>query len=636
MGHHEERWREALTPLDTREIWDWLSEEGELPAVYAVSGRLDVSTCPMAKGPWRALRNPIVRNVVAMAGVQCIKTLIGEGWLLWSIANDPGSTQWLQPDDEEAKEHAEERFLPLMEKFPVVHKFYTADRHQRKKNFIRFQHMFLRIEGANNPGNLQRKSIKNQMRSEIWQKDKWVPGRLKEADSRLTQFVHNSKTFTESQPGWDHVYGEDDMHGAYLAGNQQEWQFCCLSCGKRQPYLWDFRRHDGTRAGMRWDKTERTFKEHSHGGGEWRWGELLQTVRYECIHCGHRHHDDPITRRRMTANSDYVALAPEADPATESFTWNQLAMPTLSWFETKIGGVKNFLLAHEQARRGFDKALKDFWMKVVAQPFDPAKHSAVGDMETVEIRSPDEPAEKGPQIIVYDGVEFIHRFGGIDVQSDHFWALADFWSAKGDSLSMDFQQLYTWEDVAQWQQRWGIADQNLLVDVSHRTDEVKDQCIQHGHAGAQGQWLCWKAMRGSDQDEFSFRPKVGADKGKTLLLPYTHPPEYVAPYATLPMSDPRRARLRGRKCQLVTWSNPTVKDIVINRRDGHLKGCVSLVARGPWNREFNRQMHSQRKDHVDTKFGGGKWKWVKKWDDHGLDCKCMTTVRALQGKLIGA
>jgi hypothetical protein len=619
-------WREAMTPADTRDIWQWAEQEGELPAVYAVSGKLDIETCPMIKEPLRALRSPIVRNVVVMSGVQCLKTLLGELWLLWMICNDPGPSQWLQPDDEEAKEHASERFLPLIEKFPAVHKFYTANRHDKKTAFIRFAHMFLRLEGANNPGNVQRKSIKNQMRSEIWQADKWKIGRLKEADSRLTQFVHNSKTYTESQPGWDSAYNVDDMHAEFLKGDQNALNFRCQSCNRLQPFLWDFKRKDGTRAAMRWDDSERTRRE----SGEWRWGELKQTIRYECIHCGHRHVDDPLTRRRMTASLEFVAANPDCDPATRSFTWNQLAMPSLSWFETRVGGVKNFLIAYQQAQTGADKPLMDFWMKVVAEPYNPAKHSAIGDAETIEIIQ-DEDAAKP---IIANGIEFKYRLMGVDVQADHFWVLIEAWSKRGDSLSLHFEKVFTWDEVTHLQKRFGVADQNVGVDVSHRTHEVKVECTRHGHMQQMG-WVCWKALRGSDQVWFIWTPKQGKDKGKKIQLPYQWPPDVGDPCAGLPNHHPRRKEFGNRKCQVITWSNPTIKDMVIARRDGKSKGVQNLVARGDWNDEFNRQMHSQRKVPVAGKYGSDKWKWEKFRDDHGLDCKCMITVRAFQVGLLG-
>src|ERR1051325_996644 len=115
-----ELWQQSFGEYDVREIWQWAAEEGELPNIYAVTGRLDVATCPMIKGPLEALRRKTVRHVIAMCGVQCLKTLIGELWLCWSIVNDPGPAQWLQRTDEEAKEHSRERFSKLLNSFPVL------------------------------------------------------------------------------------------------------------------------------------------------------------------------------------------------------------------------------------------------------------------------------------------------------------------------------------------------------------------------------------------------------------------------------------------------------------------------------------------------------------------------------------
>lgn len=642
MGYLHERWHEACTPADKREIWEWAAQEGALPSVYAVNGRLDIDTCPMIREPMRALRNPMVRRVTVMSGVQCLKTLIGELWLLWLIVNSPGPTQWLHPDDEEGKEHAKERFVPLLEQFPIVHKFFTEARADKTAAFIRFKHMFLRVEGALNKGNLQRKSIQYQMRSEVWQADKWIRGRLKEANSRKTQFVHNSKTYTESQPGWAAEFLVDDMHAEYLDGDQCELQFACEGCRKLQPYLWDYIREDGSRAAMRWDDSERTRRPN----GEWRWGELVQTIRYECIHCGHRHHDEPLTRRRMTASQEHVPQNPEVS-THRSFNWNQLAMPNLSWFETEIGGVKNYLLAHQQASLGNEKALMDFWMKVVGQAYSPARHSAVGQIATIELTL--EPAQGGAGAgaaevaaagppIEHNNVIYRHRLMAVDVQDDHFWVLVEIWSDQGDSMSLHFEKVYTWADVEGLQLTWLVLHEDVMVDVSHRRHEVKVECSRHGRwikLKGRERWVCWKALEGSDQETFLWtykHPKTG--KVMRIQLPYSHPPQIGDPCAGMAANDERRKEFKGKSCMVIAWSNPTVKDIVIARRDKKTKGLVDLVRRGPWNRTFNLQMHSQRKAHVQGKFGGSKWKWVKFRDDHGLDCKCMITTRSIQRGLV--
>ena len=629
MTQSDISWERALTPADTREIWEWAEQEGELPSVYAVPGPLDINTCPMLKDVFRALKNPVVRSVTAMSGVQCLKTLLGEIWLLWLVLNDPGPTQWLQPTDQEAKEHANERFLALIDSFPAVKRYYTENRFDATTAFIRFKHMYLRMEGCGK-GNVQRKSIKNQMRSEVWQVDKWPLGRLKEASSRLTQFVHNSKEYTESQPGWDAAYGVDDMHGQYLLGTQEELHFNCLSCGKAQPFAWSHRRSDGTDAAMRWDDTPTTRRE----SGEWRWGELRQTIRYECIHCGHRHYDDPITRRRITSTIHFHAHNPDV-VEHRSFTWNQLAMPNLSWFETKIGGVKNFLTAMDSAAKGADGQLMEFWMKVVAAPYNPAKHAAVTSLQTVQIVT----KEKDAGTIVVDGIEFTHRLGACDVQEDWFRVVAQAYSARGDDIALEVATCYSWDDVDAFFEKWGIPQKNVSIDVSHRGQEVKIECIKHGiwviNKGKRV-WRCWRALKGDDQEWFIWTKQRENGSKERVQLPYSWPPQVGNPCATMRPDDPRRKLLQGKTCEVIAWSNPTIKDVVINRRDGRAKGIKSLVANGEWNDLFNLEMHSQKKVQAESKYGGGRWKWQKFRADHTLDCVCMNTVRAFQLGLLSA
>jgi phage terminase large subunit GpA len=630
-------WRERFTPPDEREIWEFIAEEGELPSVYAVDGKLDIETAPMIKEPLRALRNPTKRNVICMCAVQTLKTLIGECWLVWLIKNAPGPTQWLQPDDQEAKEHAMERFLPLLEKFPIVHQLYTGNRHDKQTVFIKFiNDMYLRMEGASNPGNRQRKSIMNQMCSEVWQVKKWKPGTLKEAAGRLTQYVHNSKRYIESQPGDDAELQTDDMHAEYLTGDQNVWEFACLKCGEYQPYHFHYFRPDGTRAGIRWDTNERT----RHANGQWRETELLPTIRMECIYCGHPHYDDAQTRRRMAANGRHKPQRTDADPATVSYNWNQWAMPQLPWWETKIGGVKNFLLAHEQAKRGDERALKEFYQKVCGEPYHPHKHGVFARLETIEVQT--SAADKAKAIVV-QGITFEVRMMAVDVQADHFWVVVQIWSLNGDSLTLWAGKCAGWDDVRARQEEFQVEDKDVCVDVQHRRHEVIENCTRFGNwvndpRTGRKAWVCWKALQGSDQDNFEWRPRTGPKKGQRVQLPYQWPPETGDPTHGLDPSNPKLLEyfkeFKGKVCQVMMWSNPWIKDVVIARRDGRARGVVCLVARGDWNAEFSRQMHSQKKVLAQGKYGGGKWKYEKFRDDHIFDAVCMIHVRAFQRHLV--
>jgi len=627
-------WRDACSPPDTREIWEFAAEEVQLPSAYARTGTFDSSDVPFVEEPMRALRDPMVREVVAMSGVQCLKTLIGELWILWLIKNNPGPTQWLHPTNEEAGEHAKERFLSLIEACPAVHKFFTGRIQDNCTTFIKFLHMYLRMEGAAEKGNLQRKSIQNQMCSEIWQSEKWTPGKLGEAATRLTQFVHNSKRYIESQPGWDHEYKIDDMHPAYLEGTQEVWNFRCLKCGFYQPFLWSFRRPDGSRAGMRWEDSEKTRLP----SGEWRWSELVPTIRYECIKCGHGHTDDPITRRRMSCreNTKYVVTNEQAPTSKRTFNWNQLAVPGLSWFETKTGGVKKFLEAREEANKGNLDPQRDFFMKVIAQAYDPSKFGATQTLPTIEINSRPEA-----KVWKYEGIVFDRAYMSVDVQMDHMWVLVQAWSLQGDSVTLWFGKLLTWQDIELKQAEYEILDEHVCVDSRHRTREVYLECVRHGRwvspSPEQKIWYCWKAFQGSDRPDFTWIPRKGPQKGKQIKLPYSWPPNWGDPCIGKTLDDPIVREFRGRTCPIITWSNGWIKDVAKARRDGHVKVKV-LTANGPWNEEFNNHLYSEtiKRFARGTGHGIDKWALIGHRKNHGWDAFCMLIVRAFMDQRIGA
>jgi hypothetical protein len=628
-------WQRTLIPPDTREIYDWVAQEGELPSSYAMPGRFDPDSAPFIKEPLEALRSAAVREVVDMSSIQSLKTLEGEMWLAHSIANNPGATQWLQNTDEEAKEHAQERFLDFLLSFAPISRLYTENRHDKKTVFIKFKHMFLRMEGQNNIRNLQRKSIKNQMCSEVWQ---WKPGHLKEAAARLTQFTFNSKRFIESQPGVlsrdpDGNITGDDMYLAYLAGSQKVWNFKCYGCARYQPYLWTHLRADGTRAAMRWEDSARTRRE----GGVWRWGELVQTIRYECIHCGHKHYDEPLTRRRMSAEGKYFAQNPDAPFHVESFNRNQLCVPNLSWFETKIGGVRNFLFAHEQSKKGFDGLLREFFQKVMAEPWDPDKFAIFTRLPTIDVAASRQSAD-GRTTKWWDKQDYI--FMAIDVQLTEFWYLIIAWSKTGEFMVLESGKLYAWEDLRARQQHYNVPDHHVAVDTSHRQYEVWYYCTLYGSwqmVGGKKVWLCWWGLRGSDEDSFPYRVKKGKTKGRVLMLPYKWPPQTGDPCLGLTGNDERRRNVYGRYCPVLTWSNPTVKDAAKNLRTFMAKGARGLVQPGPWNEEFSKQMYSETKKPIPNKLGQVTWKWevIGKRPNHLWDCFCMIVTRAFMLRILG-
>lgn len=604
-----------LAALDTREIYDWAAENVDLPNCYAVTGRFEIDRAPYLRDVFHALRNRSIREVVAYSSVQSLKTLAGELWLLHTIAENPGPTQWLQTTDEDAKEHAEERFNSLIEHCPTVHRFYTENRHEKKMMSIIFKHMFLRMEGAENIKNLQRKSVKSQMCSEVWQ---WKAGHLSEAAARLTQFTFNSKRYIESQPG---EVG-DQMHEKWLETNRNVWHFPCPKCLLYQPFKWSVIRSDGSRAGMRWDETDRTRRKN----GDWIWGELAQTVRYECVGCGHALADDPRARRQLGRASRYVAMNPDAISTSVGFSWNLMAVENKTWFHS----VENFLRAREQAHRGNFGPQRGFFQKFCGEPNDPERAGYAQPFPTIEIKC-DKPGKH------WEHQDYI--FFTVDVQMDHFWGLIMAWSTRGDSFALWAGRLFSWEDIAEKQKEFGVPDQHVYVDAGYRQSEVYAQCCRHGHVEQTGRgeaWLGWTAFKGDDRAHFIYTAKKGGAAGRKVALPYSWPPQFADPCIGLRADDPLNKEVRGRRCPVIFWSNPTIKDIARARRDNMAKGVQALVAPTIGN-DFHEQMYSEHPKKVADKLGHETWRWerIGRRPNHLWDCFCMSLVAACMKRIIG-
>ena len=106
----------------------------------------------------------------------------------------------------------------------------------------------------------------------------YAPGRLEMLLKRTRSFW-NSRRFLISTPGTK----GDAMDTAYRAGDQRLWHFECPACGRLQPLAFEQ---------LKWDSNDTTKPE-----GKWRFDALADTIRFECVSCGHRIKDTPVDRR---------------------------------------------------------------------------------------------------------------------------------------------------------------------------------------------------------------------------------------------------------------------------------------------------------------------------------------------------
>lgn len=617
LGANALAWR----PADRRPIYEWASENVNLPSAYAIQGPFHVEKSRYLIEPFHAIADDSVRVVTVRKGIQTGGSMLADITSCHVICNRPMHVFWNFPTDDAALDYGNRRAMPLFEACPpIAQKFSSIHRHKKRKNEILFGPMFIALQGANKR-NLQSHSVPFIINDELWE---WDVGMYQQALGRVAYYSWRSKVLNISQAG---ELG-DDLDQEYEAGTQEVWHFSCPECRVYQPFEWTIRLRergpDGQPkfAGMTWDTNG-----HTRPGGKWHFERLKPTIRYRCAYCGHDIHDTPPERRALNDTGRFEVKNPHASHERRSFHWNSIACDEVRWEVL----VEEYLRAKDQEKLGNRIPLREFWKKRMAEPFDVERHSSVDLLPTIDIVT---QSDKGAEI---QGVLFQHRLAAVDVQHTSFWMLVQMWSAAGDILTCWGGQCYSWEEVAQRQQEFGVQSKNLLVDVQHRRQEVIRECVRRGQKEALPDkrlaWFSWKAMEGTDLRGFTHKVKVPGKPDKSVLLPYSEE-QKADPCLGLRDGDPLLKELAGRRCPLYRWSNPWIKDIVIDRRDGKT-GLKFLTASGEWNAEFSRQMHSQRKRLIQDKLGQGKWKWEKFRDDHLLDCACMIMVRAFQLRILG-
>lgn len=626
-------WTERWAPFDQREIYQWIHEEIEdLPSCYSVRGRFDASAVPFVKEVFHALRRYSVRRVISKSGLQSLKTLIGEFWLLWLIDNEPGSTQWLQTTDQEAKEHAKERFIPLIQSCPRIARYFTGDRHDETSVFISFMHMWLRMEGAANKGNLERKTVKNQMCSEVMQQKFWPPGRLEHASSRFTQHEETYKQYIESQAGEE----DDDLDLAWKLSSQKIWTVQCQGkCGKHQPLVWREKRDDGSAYGIVWEQSERTRRRRANGKwGDWILDAVKPTIRYECKFCGDPMPDEPRVRRLLNDSGQYHIQNPNAPATHEGFTWNQLTVASISWFAQFL----KFQAALADLERGLSAKMVDFRRQVLAL-------QASQNFGLKEIT----PATEIYEILPNGPEKGWLRFLTIDCQADLglFYFIIRDWNQDGsEARRVARGTAHSFDDLRKQQKQFGIPDHRVFIDCAYLSRRVWAQCLRFGHWGnlrnERGQlekhFLCWYGLWGQDRHSFAHvesDPQGNEIRTDKLFSPLKHgDPSHGL--STAARKERNAVALQGKQAPYFFWSNEQVKDALQLYRDQKCEGMHWVNPPCDKNdaeeAEYIRQINSEDKR---KRWSEGKGRIIFSWGqisedraNHFWDCECMQVVAA--------
>lgn len=576
----------------------WARENIDLPLAYAIPGPFHPEASRHILAVFEALEDDTRRCVNVLKATQTFGSGIADIFVPWTLDNAPGPVMWTFHTDQVAAQHAEARAMPVIRNCKRLARLMPDDRHKKRKQEIIFKNgVPLYIQGSA-PGNLQAKSIRYLINDELWQ---WPPAMLDEAKARITQYkkMGTSKVLNISQGG---TVG-DQWHGETEEGDFYEWEVACPHCGKYQILCMeatDPKNPDKKIYRMRWDDN----------------GE---NIYYQCEHCAKKIFDSDAQRAAFNATGRYRQTRIGKTREVVTFRWTSLIW--LPWVDL-VARYRKCLAAKKV---GALLPLKAFVQKVLAQFWN--EKEAI-ERVNVQVRYTDyDPAAPWTDEKV--------RFMTVDCQANflEFWVVIRAWGTN-ESRRLWRGCVTSWEAVRELQLAWKVRSQFVLVDSGYRASEVYRQCCRHVDETGRG----WVAMKGSPSPTFlhTFKDRDNEQRiysertyGDHMLgLKNADVEKWLAGVSPHALELYKKGKL---KCPLYLWSNPSVKDITSNLRDGQGMPWLAPKSESQMVEEsvYRRQLASEPKKLEHDSRGVEKWVYHQIGDNHLWDCENMNTVGAI-------
>jgi hypothetical protein len=547
---------------------------------YAKKGKFNVDLSKYLKEPFRAIRDPKIRQVVILKAVQTGGTLLGDIFVPYCIEHAPGDILWLMQDDDFAVKFLAERFMPLMLNAPSLKPWIeAAGRFGIKKDQFLFPHMSVTVGGLNE-GNCQSMSKQIVIIDEAWLAE--MNGLIRQAKARTSAFPYNKKILIISQAG---VEG-DDLDQEWKQSDQREWNWQCPSCEKHQPFEMARKREDGSYSGL-WFETSEVTKPN----GRWNYSKVGATARLECFYCGHRVDDTPANRRRIDDTHKYISTNPEADASIVGFHWPAIANVDISFASVCIAYLQAKAQKEEQS---YTLPMQEFHQKILARPWSLRNSEDYAPIVTEAYDVSAQWSDEKYRFLIADCQKELKKFfvGVFAV------------SLAGEARELFRGEAESFDGIAEIQKKWNVKDQRTFLDCGYHMTKVLRECVRRGHVGYVDKrkvWLCWTGLKGSGQETFThYHPRTKLPENRI----YSVQKFYDVNEGTSG-KDPR--------APYYEWSNLHCKDLMRARRDNDpgIPKFLTLPDTRPADDEwsYNNQMRSERRI-VEVKNGRKRAIWL--------------------------
>ena len=593
--------RSVLAPDPHRNPVDFLENNVKRIPYSPKAGPFRIDSTPHLREPLEALADP---SLLEHGWQGCVQS--GKSWgieamscmipVLW-----PGPTLILQARDKDAVNYVKTRLSLLWNSVPKVRDLIGEDGVTKDGSII-FKGNTCWVDGANNPKNLQGKSIRYLLCDEVWQ---WNAGAIKDALHRLTAFKWQSKAVLVSQGGTE----GDEWSTWFATTDMRVWTFECPECLTRQEWVWD---------GV-------VFPESAKKpGGGWDLDKVASGTKYKCKCCPKTFDDSVAVRRKLNATGKYVALNPSAPSFRRGYRWNALAMQDLglSWGQLAVECIEakaafeatgNNVLRQEFVQKRMALTWKEEADEVAIVAAggdyklgeDWADEGGFATMVDKYNRPRTRPVP-GPQLTdeMRRSPSFVRmRFMSVDVQKAGMYWVVRSWDGLGNSRLIGCGYLMSWAEIEATRKAAGVDPANTFVDIGNERDKNLAVCATYGYVGT----------RGDQRNEFTW----------TIETPMGRKTE------TRPYDTPKIESAAGKKVKVFHFSNLRLKDTL-----------SLLIKKGRHTRasdvpeEYISQMQSERRN-----VHGGKPIWEPVAEgraNHLFDCEVIGILPALAWRLVGS
>lgn len=586
---------ETLRPHRKESVVEWVESNCYIPT-GAIQGNVSLSITPYLREPLERLGDKSTRNVVMVQGTQSGKTSFMQFGMLYVLCRDPQDAMWVLPNGDLAKSFSKSRWQKqvracqaALQQIPKTSSG-EIDKHLFGFTEQHFKSMVLNFVGSNSPANLSSRPVGALWMDEtdkFGEESQYEAAAIQLAEERTKSYpfpliVKASTPTLANRMIWEE-FQKTDMRNFMLP---------CPRCERRIKLLFTVKSEEHGDCGIRW---WREHPDEAKKDDAWDMEKVMANAFYRCQECG----GEISEPERQLMVGEGIWTPTRTDARAGSYGYHLSSLYSILSQQTSLGACAvQFLTA---------RLLKDrqnFVNSWLAEPWDESRGYDHKEIPLEEITSTPE-----------DSVPLM----AIDAQEGHYWALIRKFlkptpqKPNGESWLVFADRVDTEDDLKKLQLEYGVADEDVTVDMAHRPNAVGRIILDYG----------WRGIWGSNTKEF-YHP--GPNHTRTTRI-----------YSQVQFRDP----LLG-----TAWENRTAQRVrfVKFSKNGALDLVSSLRYANPviWHASINvsdryqRHLNSRvKRQQKNKRTGRIEWTWVElHQENHLADCESHVAIRALQKGLL--